>query len=168
MLLDPTLIPIERKRELGLWPNEGLAAFGAIPYLRKISSRTGIISNAGLGESAYVILEEFSDATLYLDVGGDEASVARNNLDAIPAGRVNYLGPDDGFVGADFLLVENSIAPYYVLKRFYDQVRSGGYVFVDHENDQERIKFIKQFRTENRITTPVQMSKNFMWFWQKR
>ncbi len=174
-MIDPTVWPVTEKEKMGLWPNLGLPAHGMLPYLRKIKKPEtplyGIVVEPKLAENSHILLCSPIDMNI-LGVNGFLESTKPNVYEFLGTHYSDSSIRDDEI--ADFILlaaVEGAVGGVWDYKaeltKYYPMLRSGGYMFVE-TGTEERNQAIKDWRRENKVMIPIQMSKNFLWFWQKR
>lgn len=188
-----TLTVAELKAE-GIWPTHYISAIGLIPLLQKLGPNIkGLEIGVCRGENIARFLDDCPNIAhidavdpfmAYDDPNGgmDQAmmdtfhALTIKNFSAYP-GRVTLhrmtsvqfaqTVPDNTY---DYLFIDGDHSYDAVIsdiKAWYPKLKTGG-LFCGHDvlvKDVQRA--IVEFRDANAITTPVQLCKNTVWYWQK-
>lgn len=185
---------IEKVKELGKWPFDFLSAYGMMPYLKRMKGDVkGIEIGVLKGENVALLLEEVPGINLicgvdhykeHTDYGVTRSqedmdkylSIAEENLK--PFGeRYQLIKEESGYAAAgfedegfDFILIDGNHSYEGIksdLVAYYPKLKKGGYIFIHDCFDEGVMRAVHEFREENRLRMPLNMSKNYVNFWIK-
>jgi predicted O-methyltransferase YrrM len=185
---------IEEHKALGNWPHEFLSAYGMMPYLkRQTGPLYGVEIGVFTGENVRVLLDEcpnikhITGIDPYVEHSDQGVTRSQENMDRYKAiadknladagdryhliqerSDVAYTKLNDEKL--DFVLVDADHSYEGImsdLRLYYPKLKSGGHMFI-HDCYLECVRSaINDFREENKIRQPINMSKNFVHFWVK-
>jgi len=187
---------IEELKESRIWPHAYNAAFGILPYIRRLGDNTqGVEIGTERGESAYLILDECPNVTTLWTVdpyveyenwnGPVEQEkldkykgIAETNLEVFNGRASPLIMTSDEAVDwlahiekVDFVFIDGSVDEeqyYQDMKNWYTKIRPGG-LFAAHNYQLESVRnALKRFREEDKIRIPIQRTENMTFFWTKR
>lgn len=195
---NPDYFNIEQLKKSGMWPLEWLAAYGIIPYIKRIKNQKVVGIEIGIlkAESAYVLLSEcinisklygidnYKPHTDYKTVRTEEdmenyERIANENVKEFND-RYELIKEDSNKAvnrfekeSVDFVIIDGDHTKEGVkadLKNYYPVLKKGGYIFI-HDFQMglavDLTEAVKEFKKENKITVPTNISKNFNGFWIK-
>lgn len=195
MLTDnPEFFNIEQQKHIGLWPLTFLPAYGMISYINRMKGDViGVEIGVLKGETSHVLLESCPNIKklygidpyiTYTAIDVIRSQEDMNNYEKAlhqnmkPFGERFELIKKKSIDAADqlanepldFVLVdgdqtEDSI--YNDIELYYPKIKKNGYIFGHDIQVKFVVDAIKRYRETNRIRTPLNISKNFVWFWVK-
>jgi hypothetical protein len=187
MFADPTLMPIEEKRIMGMWPpSKDNIADSLYPYVKRMKDEKVKILLVGdvMGENAVRFLElDNSNKIEYINLWKGELRYLPDHLaqfnDALNKNLKQYsekiVFPDAlqkkynlVFVDSEELNTDNKDLQIAQLVDAYKRVEQGGIICGNnHHKDYVKLA-LSNFRRSEKIGTPIQVSNRLCWFWIKR
>ena len=192
--VDTDFMTIKELEADGLWPVSWTAVLGLIPYIKRLGPNVkGIEVGVARAESSYCILKEcpnvvrlygidpylaFDDWNGHVDqvINDRTRSIAIQNMVEFGDRFYHFFKKSSEWTDpvyitpqvVDFVFIDgdHSLAGAKAdMKLFYPMVRPGG-LFSGHDyNLPEVRKALEEFREENKIRIPINLSKNHTWFW---
>lgn len=173
MLLDPELFPVDKAKEMGLWPPGDAVAHGVFPYIKRLKVDKVKILDVGCmkGENAVYMLELDVDNKIEridLEVSGGSkefADVLSTNISGNDRLSTFNSGQTDEY---DVVCIHANCKNLpKTMRKFYHRLKPNG-IFCGNDHGATRVKdALLEFRREDRIGTPINVS-NGCWFWYKR
>lgn len=187
---------IAQLKEEGVWPHEYNAAWGIIPYIKRLKGDQVIGVEVGTerGESAYLILEKCLNVNLlytvdpYIAYENWNGPVSQESVDKaheIAKENIKDLGERVELLNMtsmqafhklksehrfDFIFVDGSVVEddvYWDLTNWYNLLRPGG-LFAGHNYQLTPVRdALTKFREENKIRIPINRTENMTYFWTK-
>lgn len=154
------------KNETG-WPIDTLATIGIVPYLSRMKTDiVGMIIGAGRGEDAYYVLEScWNLKKLYL-AEDNISELAEKNL-TVFKDRVKVIDTNFSKDIATNFVFFSTLETMNDIRSYYDRLQVGGIIAgVDHHVPDVKAK-LSEFRNDNKVRIPIQVSRNNTWFWIK-
>jgi hypothetical protein len=194
MSADIDFYNIEKRKQTGNWPVPEQSAYGMIPYLKRtLSDLVGIEVGVLKGENVYTLLESLPSIkkiwgvdnylphTDFDTVRTEEQMkeferIAKENLSSFgdryellkqkSVDAVSTFQPES----IDFILLDCEHT-YEGVRRdldvYYPLLKKGGYMFVHDTFSIPIVDAILNWKSDNRVRSPVHKSKNYVDFWQK-
>lgn len=179
MFDDPTLLPVEEKKTLGVWETVTFAE-SIYPYLKRMKHKSVRILdvNCSLGETAYRLLEldkninkikeihclpqDPTNETLIKNIEDSKKYVSLGGAQIV----TEVSGPYDlVFLNALSCPKDKLVS---LLARIYKEVNPSG-IFAGNEHRTTEVKeALGEFRRSNKIGTPIMIANKDYWFWYKR
>lgn len=191
---NPEFFNIEQQKQIGLWPLTFLPAYGMISYINRmrgdvIGAEIGVLK----GETSHVLLESCPNIKkLY----GIDPYITYTAIDVVrtqedmnsyektlhqnmsPFGerfeliKKKSVDATDQLANEslDFVLVDGDQTEDSIhndIELYYPKIKKNGYIFGHDIQVKFVVDAIKLYRETNRIRTPLNNSKNFVWFWIK-
>lgn len=193
-VFDKEFDTIEKIKADNQWPFEWLSAHGMSPYLKRI---TGEVVGVEIGilkaENVVLLFEQCPNISKiygidpYVEHTDQNVTRSQENMDKylkIANKNVKHLGDKyklyketsteavERFTdeSLDFVLLDGDHSYNGImadLNNYYPKLKKGGYMFIHDCYNQEVLKAIHEYRDENRIRIPLNMSKNYINFWIK-
>ena len=195
MLTDnPEFFNIEQQKQIGLWPLTFLPAYGMISYINRmkgdvIGAEIGVLK----GETSHVLLESCPNIKKlygidpYITYTAIDVVRTQEDMDSYEKTLYQNMSPfserfelikkksvDASYQLAneslDFVLVDGDQTEDSIhndIELYYPKIKKNGYIFGHDIQVKFVVDAIKRYRETNRIRTPLNNSKNFVWFWIK-
>lgn len=191
---DPEFFSIEQLKQINLWPYTFLSAYAMIPYIKRMRGDSIVGAEIGVlkAETSCVLLEECQNITTlhcvdfyepHIDYDTSRSKedmekyedIARKNL-GLYDGRYILHKKESAEAAKginaelDFILLDAEHTYSGIkseLESWYPKLKKGGHMFVHDTHTPEVYKAVKDFKTENKIHSPLLRSKNHVSFWVK-
>ena len=181
-------------KEAGKWPFDFLSAYGMLPYLKRMQGNiTGIEIGVLKGENVALLFDELSnikkiigvdpyvehtdhattrtqeDMDKYLKIAEENLKPYKKRYALIKKSSADAAADiDDDSV--DFILLDGDHSYEGIkadLAAYYPKLKKNGHIFIHDCFREDVVKAIHEYRDENRIRIPLNMSKNYVNFWTK-
>lgn len=191
---DPEFFSIEQLKQINLWPYTFLSAYAMIPYIKRMRGDSIVGAEIGVlkAETSCVLLEECQNITTlhcvdfyepHIDYDTSRSKedmekyedIARKNL-GLYDGRYILHKKESAEAAKginaelDFILLDAEHTYSGIkseLESWYPKLKKGGHMFVHDTHTPDVYKAVKDFKTENKIHSPLLRSKNHVSFWVK-
>lgn len=185
---------ISKLTESNLWPFEFLSAYGMMPYLKRAGENlVGVEIGVLKGENIRLLLDELSNIKMIYGVDpylehSDQGTfrsqeymdqyleIAERNLKTHKK-RYKLVKKSSGEAhtdfkdeSLDFILLDGDHSYDGIkndLEVYYPKLKKGGHIFIHDTYLPDVQKAMHDFRDENRLRMPLNMSKNYISFWVK-
>lgn len=181
-------------KESGKWPLDFLSAYGMMPYLKRHGENlVGIEIGVLKGENIVMLLEELPNIAKIIGIDpfvehtdqnttrsqedmDKYAKIAAENLKPhkkryVPIKKSSAdAAADIDDESVDFVLLDGDHSYEGIkadLTAYYPKLKKGGHMFIHDCYSQDVLQAIHEYRDENRLRMPLNMSKNFVNFWTK-
>ena len=185
---------VEKIKEAGKWPMDFLSAYGMMPYLKRAGENLhGIEIGVLKGENVRLLLDELPNIELitgidfYAEHSDQNITRPQEDMDKYLKIATENLKPhkkryklikkssadaaaDIADESVDFILLDGDHSYEGIkadLTAYYPKLKKGGHIFIHDCYNQDVLKAIHEYREENRLRMPLNMSKNFVNFWTK-
>jgi len=178
--MNPEHFDIENLKIFGMWPNQNFISRGIVPYIRRIRKDKVYVAVVGdlKGESVVDMLEtcdKIEKIYVINNYEGDEAELMKSiftknikNLKnkLVMKNDIESLKSKDSL--PDVVCVDDTSCTVDNLLLSYEITPSGG-IFCGNGHETVKVKTaLNEFRRQNKIGTPIQVSNRTVWFWPKR
>ena len=191
---DTEFFSIEQLKQINLWPYTFLSAYAMIPYIKRMRGDSIVGAEIGVlkAETSCVLLEECQNITTlhcvdfyepHIDYDTSRSKedmekyedIARKNL-GLYDGRYILHKKESAEAAKginaelDFILLDAEHTYSGIkseLESWYPKLKKGGHMFVHDTHTPDVYKAVKDFKTENKIHSPLLRSKNHVSFWVK-
>lgn len=185
---------IEKLTEANLWPFEFLSAHGMIPYLKRAGKDlVGIEIGVLKGENVRLLLDELTNIKTiygvdpyvehsdqgtfrsqaymdqYLEVADRNLKTHKKKYKLVKKSSADAAA-DFKDESIDFVLLDGDHSYDGIkadIETYYPKLKKGGHIFVHDTYLPEVQKAMHDYRDENRLRMPLNMSKNYISFWVK-
>lgn len=191
---DPEFFSIEQLKQINLWPYTFLSAYAMIPYIKRMRGDSIVGAEIGVlkAETSCVLLEECQNITTlhcvdfyepHIDYDTSRSKedmekyedIARKNLGSYDGRYILHKKESaEAAKGInaelDFILLDAEHTYSGIkseLESWYPKLKKGGHMFVHDTHTPDVYKAVKDFKTENKIHSPLLRSKNHVSFWVK-
>lgn len=191
---DPEFFSIEQLKQINLWPYTFLSAYAMIPYIKRMRGDSIVGAEIGVlkAETSCVLLEECQNITtlhcvdFYEPHTDYDTSRSKEDMEKYEDIARKNLGLYDGRyilhkkesaeaakginAELDFILLDAEHTYSGIkseLESWYPKLKKGGHMFVHDTHTPDVYKAVKDFKTENKIHSPLLRSKNHVSFWVK-
>ena len=194
MFENPEYFNIETLKMMSMWPQKYLSAYGMMPYLKRMPGNlAGIEIGVLKGENVFVLLDEVPSIekvwgvdpySPYQDYETKRTKEDMNAYKKVAAENLSGFGERYELVektskkaasafkdeSVDFILIDSDHT-YESIKKdlelYYPKLKNNGYMFV-HDTHVEHVRnAVFDFKKEQKNRLPIQISKNFLFFWRK-
>jgi hypothetical protein len=184
--MDPDYFTIKQLKEMGMWPSDKMVSPGLIPYIKRMPGERINVLIVGVknGEDVIEILEQcpkvwkISTIPAGNIIGeGPEDQQARHrevfdkNIEdsGVDKDRImSFGGNNEVFDNEVFdLVIIDGIPVAEVMDRYYPALKPLG-IFAGSLHDQQGMKVaLVSFRKPNKISVPINVAFQHIWFWVK-
>lgn len=185
---------VDAIKEAGNWPMEFLSAYGQMPYLKRHGDDlVGIEIGVLKGENIRFLLDELPNVKLiygvdpFVEHTDQNTTRSQEDMDKYLSIAEENLKPhkkryklvkktsadaaaDFKDESVDFILLDGDHSYEGIkadLNAYYPKLKKGGHMFIHDCYSQNVLKAIHEYRDENRLRMPLNMSKNYVNFWTK-
>lgn len=178
-MADPTVMPIEQKKLMGLWPpSADNIADSLYPYIKRMKKEKVSILDVGtgLGENAYRFFELDKEngkigGYVTLDIPLNipaSPETTKSNLEGLGVEFVPA-GVDIGNSLFDVVFINADLKPLdKCMVKYYDNCDHHGIYCGNNHHTTHVKEALSKFRRGKKIGTPISISNRLCWFWWKR
>lgn len=173
LTLNPELFSITQSKEMGLWPPGDTVSIGVFPYIERLKVESVKILDVGCmkGENAVHLCEldtkkKIKQIDLVVSGGQKEfESVLQENIKGNNRIKVLISDVSDEY---DVVCIHGNAKNLpKTMRKYYSKLKSNGIFCGNAHADVQTKVALNTFRREDRIGTPIMVSKD-CWFWVKR
>ena len=178
--MDPDYFTIQQLKEMGMWPNGNMVSAGLIPYIRRLAGDEKKILFVGNknGEDVLEFLRLLpSDVSVTTVTLGEnmeqhkqvfEANKKLNEYGPISPNRLHEYQSDTVIASETFdVVIIDNVFDDEIMNKYYAALKPLG-IMAGNSHDQQQMKeTLVEFRKPNKISVPISVAFQHIWFWVK-